>query len=166
MNLYTLTTQQQAMAHHLELAGFDDATIADTLEAEGDALREKRLGYVAIIKMKRAMATARNSAAAAISELAEREAESADKMEAALFASMQATNDADLVGLEFEAHIKGKPVAVVIKDETLIPKAFMRVKEPPPTKWVPDRIAIKEAIQKGEYVEGCTLGPDKKLVIL
>lgn len=166
MNLYTLTTQQQAMAHHLELAGFDDATIADTLEAEGDALREKRLGYVAIIKMKRAMATARNSAAAAISELAEREAEAADKLEAALFASMQATHDADLVGLEFEAHIKGKPVAVVINDATLIPPAYMRVPEPTPPKAVPDKTAIKAALQKGEYVEGCTLGPDKKLVIL
>lgn len=166
MNLYTLTTQQQAMAHRLELAGFDDATIADTLEAEGDALREKRLGYVAIIKMKRAMATARNSAAAAISELAEREAEAADRMEAALMKSMLNTHDTDLVGLEFEAHIKGKPVAVVIKDATLIPPAYMRVPEPTPPKAVPDKTAIKAALQKGEYVEGCTLGPDKKLVIL
>ena len=166
MNLYTLTTQQQAMAHRLDLAGFDDATIADTLEAEGDALREKRLGYVAIIKMKRAMATARNSAAAAISELAEREAEAADRMEAALMKSMLNTHDTDLVGLEFEAHIKGKPVAVVIKDATLVPPAYMRVPEPTPPKAVPDKTAIKAALQKGEYVEGCTLGPDKKLVIL
>ena len=168
MNLYTLTIQQQAMAHRLELAGFDDATIADTLEGDDntDALREKRLGYVAIIKMKRAMATARNGAAAAISELAEREAESADRMEAALMKSMLNTHDTDLVGLEFEAHIKGKPVAVVIKDATLVPPAYMRVPEPTPPKAVPDKTAIKAALQKGEYVEGCTLGPDKKLVIL
>lgn len=166
MNIYTLTAHQQAIAHQLECAGFDDQTIADTLEAEGDDLKEKRLAYVAVIKMKRAMANARASAALAINELAEREAEAADRMEAALFASMRATGDADLVGLEFEAHIKGKPVAVVINDASKIPAAFMRVPEPTPPKAVPDKTAIKAALQKGDAVDGCELGPDKKLVIL
>ena len=156
------------MANRLELAGFDDATIADTLEGDDntDALREKRLGYVAIIKAKRAMADARQAAANSITALIQRDWEDANRMEAALFASMQATGDKDLVGLEFEAHIKGKPVAVVIKDATLIPPAYMRVPEPTPPKAVPDKTAIKAALQKGDYVEGCTLGPDKKLVIL
>ena len=89
-----------------------------------------------------------------------------DRLEAALFASMRATGDADLVGLEFEAHIKGKPVAVVINDASKIPAAFMRVPEPTPPKAVPDKTAIKAALQKGDAVDGCELGPDKKLVIL
>ncbi len=166
MNLYTLTAHQQAIAHHLECAGFDSETIADTLEAEGDDLKEKRLAYIAVIKMKRAMATARNSAAAQISELAERETETADRMEAALFASMRATGDKDLIGLEFEAHIKGKPVAVVITDPSKIPAAYMRTPEAKPPKPEPDKNAIKAALQAGDAVDGCTLGPDKKLVIL
>ena len=166
MNIYTLTAHQQAIAHQLECAGFDGQTIADTLESEGDDLKEKRLAYVAVIKMKRAMATARASAAMAINELAEREAEAADRLEAALFTSMRTTGNADLVGLEFEAHIKGKPVAVVINDASKIPAAFMRVPEPTPPKAVPDKTAIKAALQKGDAVDGCELGPDKKLVIL
>ena len=165
MNLYTLTAQQKQMQATLEAAGFDDQTISDSLEAEGDDLKEKRLGYVAVIKMKRASAAARNAAAASITELAERDTESADRLEAALFKSMQATGDADLVGLEFEAHIKGKPAAVVINDLSKIPASFMRTPEPAPPKAVPDKTAIKLALQKGEAVDGCELGPCKKLVI-
>jgi hypothetical protein len=164
-NLYTLTAHQQAMQAHLEAAGFDDQTIADSLEAEGDELKEKRLGYIAVIKMKRALGTARNTAAHQIAELAERELEAADRLEAALFKSMTATGDVDLVGLEYEAHIKGKPVAVVINDISKIPASFMRTPEPAPPKAVPDKTAIKAALQKGELVDGCELGASKKLTI-
>lgn len=164
-NIYQLTQAQHALQLHLEAAGFDDQTIADSLEAEGDDLKEKRLGYVAVIKMKRAMATARNSAAAAITELAEREQEAADRMEAALMKSMLVTGDYDLVGLEFEAHIKGKPAAVVINDITKVPSSFMRTPEPKLPVPVPDKTAIKAALQKGEFVDGCELGSTKKLVI-
>jgi hypothetical protein len=165
MNLYTLTAQQQQMQATLEASGFDEQTITDSLEAEGDDLKEKRLGYVAVIKQKRAMYAARNYAAAAILELAENELIAADRLEAALFKSMQATGDADLVGLEFEAHIKGKPAAVVINDLSKIPSHYMRTPEPTPPKPAPDKAAIKDALQKGEVVEGCELGASKKLVI-
>lgn len=156
------------MQAHLEAAGFDVQTIADTLEAEDntDALRDKRLGYVAIIKQKRAQAIARYQAAQSINELAERDVEAADRLEAALFASMQATGDKDLIGLEFEAHIKGKPVGVVIEDASKIPAQYMRMPEPKPLVPAPDKAAIKAALQAGEHVDGCTLGSDKKLVIL
>ena len=166
MNLYTWTAHQKSMQAHLEAAGFDEQTIADSLEAEGDELKEKRLGYVAVIKMKRAIAAARNAAAASINELAERETEAADRLESALFKSMQATGDVDLVGLEFEAHIKGKAAAVVINDLSKIPAQYMRTPEPTPTTSSPDKAAIKTAIQAGEFVAGCELGSNKKLVIL
>jgi len=165
MNLYTLTAQQKQMQATLEAAGFDEQTIADSLEAEGDDLKEKRLGYVAVIKMKRASAAARNAAAASITGLAERDAESADRMEDALFKSMQATGDVDLVGLQFEAHIKGKPVAVVITDASTIPAHFMRFSEPVTPKPAPDKAAIKAALLAGALVDGCELGSSKKLVI-
>ena len=168
MNIYQLTQKQIHLISILESKEFSPEVISDTLESveNTDDLKEKRLAYISVIKAKRAMADARQSAANDITALIQRDCEDANRMEAALFASMQATGDKDLVGLEFEAHIKGKPVAVVIKDATLIPPAYMRVPEPTPPKAVPDKTAIKAALQKGEYVEGCTLGPDKKLVIL
>ena len=86
-------------------------------------------------------------------------------MEAALMKSMLVTGDSDLVGLEFEAHIKGKPAAVVINDITKVPSSFMRMPEPKLPVPVPDKNAIKAALQKGEFVDGCELGSTKKLVI-
>jgi len=167
MNLYQLTELQHALHKRLELAGFDDQTIADSLEGDEntEVLKEKRLGYVAIIKMKRAMATARASAAAEITELAEREAEAADKLEAMLLSSMLKTGDADLVGIEFEAHVKGKAAAVVIKDLAAIPKEYMRLPEPKPPEAAPDKKAIAAAIASGKLVPGCELGSNKRLSI-
>ena len=166
MNLYTLTSAQHAMQAQLEAAGFDDATIADTLEAEGDELKEKRLGYVAVIKMKRALAAARATAAESMRALCDLETERADRLEAALFASMQATHDTDLIGLEFEAHVRGKAAAVLINDLSKVPAAYMRTPEPVPPKAAPDKKAIGAALAAGEFVDGCALGPNKKLVIL
>lgn len=167
MNLYTLTAVQQQMRAQLDEMGFDAKTIADTLEGEDntDALREKRLGYVAIIKSKRAFAIARYTAAQSINELAEREAETADRLEAALFSSMLATGDADLIGLEFEAHIKGKPAAVIITDLSKVPVAYMRTPEPKPPVPAPDKKAIAAAFAAGQQVDGCELGLNKKLII-
>lgn len=169
MNIYTLTTAQVELQARLELAGFDAQTITDTLEGEENSLelREKRLGYVAIIKAKQAIYEARMGAVASIKLLADRDMEAIERLEAALFASMQATGDKDLVGVEFEAHIKGKPAAVVISDESKVPALYMRTPPAPPApKAAPDKVAIKKALLAGELVDGCTLGTDKKLVIL
>ncbi len=156
---------QHAMQQRMEAAGFDDQTIADSLEAEGDDLKEKRLAYIAIIKQELAMADARYKAADSMVMLADASKSRADRLEAALFASMQATGDKDLIGIEFEAHIKGKTAAVDIIDINKVPALYMRTPDPVPPKAVPDKLAIKKALLAGELVDGCTLGIDKKLVI-
>jgi len=167
MNIYQLTEAQQALQHRLELAGFDDQTIADSLEGDDntDALREKRLGYVAIIKNKRALANARAAAAADMAALADKEAADADRLECVLFESMIKTGDTELIGVEFEAKIKGKAASVIIKDAAAIPAQYMRLPEPKPPVPAPDKKAIGEAMKRGEFVPGCELGINKKLVI-
>lgn len=167
MNLYQLTEAQQALQHRLELAGFDDQTIADSLEGDDntDALREKRLGYVAIIKNKRALANARAMAAADMTGLADKESSDADKLENVLFQSMLKTGDTELISVEFEARIKGKAASVIIKDAAAIPAQYMRLPEPKPPVPAPDKKAIGEAMKRGEFVPGCELGTNKKLVI-
>jgi len=166
-NLYTLTAHQQAMSHQLEAAGFDDQTISDTLEGEENSLMllEKRCGYIAIIKAKRARAKARHEAAGAIVDLAYADEEDAHRLERALFTSMIATGDKDVIGLEFEARIKGKAPAVLIKDLAKVPAQYMRLPEPVEPKAAPDKKAIGDALKKGEFVDGCELGPNKKLEI-
>ena len=76
MNLYQLTTAQHDLIAKLEAADFDSQTIADTLEGEENSvlLQEKRLGYIAIIKQKQALAAMRKAAAADILALADKDA--------------------------------------------------------------------------------------------
>ena len=167
MNLYQLTEAQKALQHRLEFAGFDAQTIADSLEGDDntDALREKRLGYVAIIKNKRALATARAMAANDMAALADKEAADAERLENVLFESMLKTGDTELIGVEFEAKIKGKAASVIIKDAAAIPSQYMRTPEPTPPVPAPDKKAIGKAMKRGEFVPGCELGINKKLVI-
>ena len=167
MNLYTLTAAQHVLIAQLEAADFDSQTIADTLEGEDntEALREKRLGYVAIIKQKRIMVNARRAAAHAITELMEKDENEAERLEAALFASMQATGDKDLIGVEFEAHIQGKPAAVVIADPALVPNYYWVTPEPKPPVAAISKKLIGDALKAGLVVPGASLGTDKKLVI-
>jgi hypothetical protein len=169
MNIYTLTAAQQALQAKLEESGFDAQTIADTLDGEQntEALKEKRLAYVAVIMQKRASATARKTAALAINELASSDLVAAERLEEALFASLLATGDTELVGVEFEARIKGKAAALEVIDESLIPISYWTAQREE-TKIIPaaiDKMKIKEALKLNKAVAGVRLGINKKLEI-
>lgn len=167
MNIYQLTANQQALQASLENSGFDEQTIFDTLDGEENTelLREKRLGYVAIIKQKKAQAAMRIQAAKDIDALAALDEISAERMEAALFKSMLLTGDIDLVGLEFEAHIKGKTAAVEILDEKLIDAKYWAAPEQKPPEKTIRKTLIAADLKAGIAVAGAMFGCDKKLLI-
>jgi hypothetical protein len=167
MNLYELTAAQHVLQAQLEAAGFDDQTIADTLEGEENSsmLLEKRLGYIAIIKSKRALAEARAAAANDMAALAEAEAKDAGRLEAALLASMSATGDSQLVGLQFEAKIRKNPPAIEVLDSAALPLNYWRTPEPKPPVAAPDKALIKADLQAGKEVPGAKLTQSLKLVI-
>ena len=167
MNLYQLTATQHALVAQLEAADFDSQTIADTLDGEEntEALRDKRLGYIAIIKQKRALAAMRYTAADDIVMLADKDKAAAQSLEDALFASMQATGDKDLIGVEFEAHIQGKPAAVVIADPALVPAMYWTTPEPKPPVAAINKVLLGADLKAGKVIDGASLGSNKKLVI-
>lgn len=167
MNLYHLTSFQHEMIAQLEAADFDSQTIADTLEGLEctELLQEKRLGYVAIIKQKQALSDMRYAAAKDIMALAAKDTAAADSLSAALFASMQATGDKDLIGVEFEAHIQGKPAAVVIADPAMIPAEYWTTPEPKPPVPSINKVLLGADLKAGKAIDGASLGTNKKLVI-
>jgi hypothetical protein len=167
MNLYTLTANQQALVAKLEQSGFDSQTITDTLEGEENSLQlqEKRLGYIAIIKQKRALAAMRIQAAKDIDELGKQDELAAERLEAALFQSMQNTGDKDLIGVEFEAHIQGKAAAVEIIDPALVPRKYWITPEPKVPVAAISKTLIGADLKAGIAIEGAKLGINKKLVI-
>lgn len=167
MNIYTLTQQQRLLISQLEALEFDEQTIADTLEGEQstDDLRSKRLAYVAIIKSKEAMIDARDKAIDAINKLRDADELTVARLEKALMSSMIATGDKELIGIEFEAHVQGKPPSVQVYAAEQVPACFWRTPEPTQPKPVIDKAAVKAKLLAGELVEGCILGSNKKLVI-
>jgi Siphovirus Gp157 len=167
MNLYQLTAAQHELVARLEAADFDAQTITDTLEGEENSLQlqEKRLGYVAIIKQKQALAAMRYAAAKDIQVLADKDEAAAESLKAALFSSMQATHDKDLIGVEFEAHIQGKPAAVVIADPALIPAEYWVTPEPKPPVPSINKVLLGADLKAGKTIDGASLGINKKLVI-
>ena len=167
MNIYQLTANQQALQASLEESGFDEQTIIDTLDGEEntDLLREKRLGYVAIIKQRKAMAAMRIQAAKDIDALAKQDELAAERMEDALFKSMQLTGDVEVIGLEFEAHIKGKTAAVEILDESLIDQKYWATPEPKPPVATIRKTLIAADLKAGIAVAGALFGSNKRLVI-
>lgn len=167
MNIYTLTVNQQALIAKLEQAGFDDETISDTLEGEGNSLelQEKRLGYVAIIKQKKAIVAMRQAAYKDIDALAKADELVIERLEAVLFKSMMDTGDKDLIGVEFEAHIQGKAAAVEILDPALVPREFWVTPEPKPPVAAISKTLIGVALKEGKAVAGAMFGINKKLVI-
>jgi hypothetical protein len=167
MNLYQLTATQHALVAQLEAADFDAQTITDTLDGETNTedLKEKRLGYVAIIKQKLALATLRYQAADDIVMLADKDKAAAQSLQDALFASMQATDDKDLIGVEFEAHIQGKPAAVEIIDPALVPRKYWVTPEPKPPVAAISKTLLGADLKAGIIIEGASLGINKKLVI-
>lgn len=126
---------------------------------------EKRLGYLAIIKSKRAFAEARAQAANDMAALAESEAKDASRLESALLASMQATGDSQLIGLQFEAKIRKNPPSVEVLDTAALPSAYWRTPEIKPPAASPDKALIKQALQAGLDVPGAKLTQGIKLVI-
>lgn len=167
MNLYTLTSLQIAIQANLEAAGFDDKTIADTLEGEDntDSLQQKRLGFIAIIKSKRALSEARAKAANDMLELAESEAKDAGRLEAALMASMTATGDKKIIGLQFQASVQNNPPSVEVYDPLSLPAIYMRYPVPKPPVAAPDKAMIKADLQAGLGVLGAKIVQSQRLVI-
>jgi len=163
--LYVLTQQQKSLEAQLEASGFDELTIADTLEGEGDELKEKRLGYIAIIKQKRSMAEERAKVAKAISDLSQADVDTANRLEKALLQSLTATNDKEIVGVQFEARVRKNPPSVEVIDPLSLATKYWRLPKPTPPQPTPDKDRIKLALQAGEDVIGARLVTNTRLEI-
>jgi hypothetical protein len=77
-----------------------------------------------------------------------------DMLKRMLMGHMQATGNRKLLGEKFTIAIQknGGSTPVVIPDETQIPKEFLAV------KYMPMKDAIRERLERGEYVPGASLG--------
>ena len=163
--LYVLTNQYLALAEKLADGDFDLQTIADTIEASGIsdelAVKAESLEYVA------RGAEAYNGAIDA--EIARLQALKASRIKVAaglreyLKVNMERAGISKIECPMFKISVRDNPLSVEVMDPLSLPAEYMT--QPPTPAPVPNKTAIKEAINSGKEVSGARLTKQTRLVI-
>jgi hypothetical protein len=161
--LFDIAKEYRDIANVLMDTEVDEQTLSDTLEGERWSLELKAQNYgfvirnmettaAAIKEAEKQMAARRKALEARTAYLSER-----------LKLGMEIAGVTELSCPHFAIKIKRNPPSVDIFEPGLIPAEFMRQPEPPPA--VPDKAAIKAAIQAGREVPGALLDSATRLDI-
>jgi hypothetical protein len=67
-------------------------------------------------------------------------------------------------GLTSTLTARANPVSVMIEGSAVLPAEFLRQPKPVPPEPAPDKVAIKAALGRGEFVPGCRLAQTMRLV--
>lgn len=163
LSLYAIATEHRAMVERLMDTQDDAQAIADTIEAESYPLEVKAQNVAYAIKNLDATAAAIKSAEA---EMAARRKAIEKRVEHLREYTKTCMEVAGVTKIEcphFALTIKKNPAAVDVFEPGLIPAAFMKQPEPPPA--MPDKAAIKAALQDGQDVPGALLAQGTRLEI-
>lgn len=163
LTLFQIATEYRHITDVLMDAGVDEQTLADTLEAEVWPLELKAQNYGFVIRNLQATAAsikdAEDQMKARRQAIEKRAAGLLDRLKTGL----EIAGVSKLECPHFALTIKKNPVAVDIFEPGLIPAEFMRQPEPPPA--VPDKTAIKAALQAGRDIPGALLANGTRLEI-
>ena len=163
LSLYNLTGDWLAMRDRLADAGFDEETIADTLDAESTPYDEKVARTAMVIEEFRAAAAGKKAIATRFADEAKRLETRAEALALYLKNSLVATGRTDVPHelIRVKLYI-GRNKSVEIKDEDEIPLEYIKTE----TKTSPDKSAIKSALERGEEVPGAALLKTDRLTFL
>lgn len=162
-SLYKLSTEYEEAAHKMLDAGYDDQTIADTLEGLSGEFTDKaeRVGYV--IRNMEAARDARLNESKRLADEGKAIDKKIDGIKAYLLTNMQRTGISKIDCPLFVIGLQNNPPAVHVTDESLIPADYFKQPEPPPPAL--DKNLIKQAIKDGHTVPGAELRQSQRLTI-
>lgn len=164
MNLYTLTSQQAQLAARLEEQGFDEQTIADTLESEGGAVEQAFEDMAAVRFAKEARKAAIVSEIERLSKLAETESLDVARIDIALKSGLERMGQTKLTTPLHNFSIAKNPASIQIIDGATVPEQFY-VHKPAPALTI-SKSLISDAIKAGEDVSAfATQTSSTRLVI-
>ena len=143
--LYELAAEYRDAHERMEAAGFDDQTIADTLDGLAGDLEEKAIAVAKFVRNLEAETGAIMDAIADMQSRADANARRAQKLRKYLIDAMIAAGVRKVACPYFVVSVKSNPESVVIDDESSIPYHFMVQPPAPPQR--PDKRAIAEAIK-------------------
>ncbi len=165
MRLYDLIPAYQSVADELENAESAEQVqmLLDTLESIDAAIEVKMDGYCKIVAMFQHYADIRKAEAERLESSALSAINTANKLRARMMGALDAIGRTEVKSDLFTVRIQENPVSVDVHDPDAIPDEFKRTKTQVTIS--PDRIAIKKAIESGQYVPGAALMRTRKLVL-
>ena len=142
----------------------DDAqAIADTIDAESYPLEVKAQQVAYAPRILEAEADAIEAAAKEMMARAKSKRNRADSIREYLKTCMEVAGVNKIECPHFAITIQRNPPSVDVFEPSLVPAEFMRYPEAPPPSI--DKVAIREAIKKGQEVPGAMMQQGTKLVI-
>jgi hypothetical protein len=165
--LYVLTGQYHQLAEQLSNLDLDAQTVADTIEASGitDELSVKAQGVEMVARGAEAHNLAIDAEIARLQALKDHRAKVAQGLRTYLHSNMVAAGIEKIACPLFTITVRKNPPAVTIDDASTVPAQYKRTPEPTPPIAVPDKAAIKAALQGGEVVAGARLTQSTRLEI-
>jgi len=169
-SLYDCVSEIDLVASTLEAMDADDLSpeLRDVLERELSAAiagtREKIDRTASVLA---AFEAGELAAAAEMKRLATRKdrlARQRERLEGYVIGVLAAAGVKKFDGFTSTLTARANPVSVVIDVAAVLPAEFLRLPKPVPPDPAPDKIAIKAALGRGEFVPGCRLAQTMRLV--
>jgi hypothetical protein len=166
LTLFEIAQEYRAVTDILMDSGCDEQTLSDTMEGEAWPLELKAQNYGFVIRNLQATANSIKEAERQMKARRESIEKRAESLTERLKTGMEIAGVTKLDCPHFALSIKRNPPSVDVWDEKQIPAKFMRTPEPPPPPVaVPDKAAIKAAINNDEDVPGAKLAHGTRLEI-
>lgn len=162
VKLYELTDEFVSAMQQLQEAGFDEQTIADTMEGLQGTLEAKVHNVVAYIENLQAEVEARKAHAEKVMEKAKSLQKQADGLREYLRIELARIGKKEMHANGVTLKIRNNPPSVKVAEDAKLPEIFLREI---PARYEPDKTAIKEALKAGKEIPGCELVSTQKLVI-
>lgn len=155
--LYALRNEYIELTSKLADMDLDAQTVADTIEASGltDSINDKAQNLMFVANQFDSHVAAMETEIARLTALRNNRKKVADGLRAYLLDTMRLTGIKKIDGPLIHLSVRENPPAVDVFEYGLIPAQFMRHPDPPAP--VPDKPAIKSALQAGQDVPGCRL---------
>lgn len=136
--------------------------LEDTLEALDCSFQDKVESILKLWRSKQAEQEAIDKEAARLKRRSDKLAKDAAWLHGYVEREMLRANVTEVKSPVFGIKIGANPPSVNITNIDLIPGNYLRIK---PATYEPNKVAIKEAIGKGEIVPGCELKTELKLKV-
>ncbi|KYC52650.1 MAG: hypothetical protein AMQ22_00700 [Candidatus Methanofastidiosum methylothiophilum] len=146
-------SQLKVILDNIEDDEIDAESINSLLETMTSDLKSKGVDIAAVIKNIEALSDGIKLIEKNLKERRNKIDSKLEHLKTYLLENMQKCEITKITSPQFEISLRKKPASVIIYQEDLLPKEFLRTK----TIVEPDKISIKDALTKGNSVAGAKL---------